>query len=86
LVKPISDHSSAWRPEFTISTVFASIMSVIVSYKVDQMWGGAINEAVTMESLERSMSNVKSEILARWKLITKLPKVPIVKAARKMCN
>ena len=43
LVKPISNPESAWRPEFTISTVFASIMSVIVSFKVDQMWGGTIN-------------------------------------------
>jgi hypothetical protein len=35
-------------------------MSVIVSFKVDQMWGGTIDEAVTMESLERSMKNVKN--------------------------
>lgn len=40
LVKPTSMPVSTWKPEFTISTVFASIMSAIVSYKVEQMYGG----------------------------------------------
>lgn len=40
IVKPTSMDVSTWRPEFTLSTVFASIMSAIVSYKVEQMYGG----------------------------------------------
>ncbi len=86
LVKPITMNVSTWRPEFTISTVFASIMSAIVSYKVEQMYGGFKDEAVSMESLKSSMENVKNEIKNRWKEISKLPKIPIVKAARFMCQ
>lgn len=86
LVKPMSTNLSTWRPEFTISTVFASIMSAIVSYKVEQMYGGFKDEAVSMESLSSSMNNVKNEIKNRWKEISKLPKIPIVKAARFMCQ
>lgn len=40
IVKPTSMAVSAWKPDLTISTVFASIMSAIVSYKVEQMYGG----------------------------------------------
>ncbi len=61
-------------------------MSAIVSYKVEQMYGGFKDEAVSMESLKSSMENVKNEIKNRWKEISKLPKIPIVKAARFMCQ
>ena len=40
IVKPTSMNVSTWKPDYTISTVFASIMSAIVSYKVEQMYGG----------------------------------------------
>ena len=61
-------------------------MSAIVSYKVEQMGGGFKDEAVSMESLSGSMENVKNEIKKRWKEISKLPKIPIVKAVRHMCQ
>lgn len=34
IVKPTSMQVSSWKPDYTLSTVFASIMSAIVSYKV----------------------------------------------------
>jgi ubiquitin-protein ligase len=86
IVKPTSMNVSTWKPEFTISTVFASIMSAIVSYKVEQMGGGFKDEAVSMESLCGSMLNVQNEIKNRWKEISKLPKIPIVKSVRLMCQ
>jgi len=43
IVKPIDNMQSAWKPGYTISTIFASIMDAIVSYKVPQMGGGFVN-------------------------------------------
>ena len=40
IVKPINNLQSTWKPQYTISTIFASIMDAIVSYKVPQMYGG----------------------------------------------
>lgn len=39
-----------------------------------------------MEKLHSSYKNVTNEIVNRWKEISKLPKIPIIKAARLMCN
>jgi hypothetical protein len=50
------------------------------------MYGGFKDEAVSMESLSSSMLNVQNEIKNRWKEISKLPKIPIVKAVRLMCQ
>jgi len=59
IVKPIDYPQSGWKSNYTITTVVASIMDAIVSYKVQQMYGGEKEEFVTMESLESSYSNVK---------------------------
>ena len=48
IVKPIDNPQSAWKPQYTISSVVASIMDAIVSYKVPQMHGGDKEEFVTM--------------------------------------
>jgi ubiquitin-protein ligase len=42
LVKPKNNPQSTWESDYTISTVFASIMQVIVSLNVDQMYGGVV--------------------------------------------
>ena len=40
IVKPTSMKESTWKTNYTLSTVFASIMGAIVSFKVPQMYGG----------------------------------------------
>lgn len=40
IVKPINNPQSSWKPQYTITTIVASIMDAIVSYKVQQMYGG----------------------------------------------
>ncbi|KAI1285855.1 hypothetical protein F5Y03DRAFT_402186 [Xylaria venustula] len=42
-----------WDPQYSISSLFASLMSAIVSFYVPQQHGGEIAEYVSMEKLDR---------------------------------
>ncbi|KAI1118405.1 hypothetical protein F5Y14DRAFT_400270 [Nemania sp. NC0429] len=70
----------AWRPEYTISSLFASVMSAIVSFYVPQQHGPVRPEYVSMEKLEVVKRDAVS-VYDRYKhLVPSLPSIPLVEA------
>ncbi|KAI0407430.1 hypothetical protein F4802DRAFT_611893 [Xylaria palmicola] len=73
-------NGGAWKPEYSISTLFASLMSAIVSFYVPQQSGGEIAEYVSMEKLER-VKKAAQETHEQYKhLLPILPEIPLVEA------
>jgi ubiquitin-protein ligase len=71
---------NVWQPDYTLSTVFGSLIQAVVSYLVPQLYGGPDKaEFVTMESLKSSYDNV-IETLNTYK--NYLPKIPLIPAIR----
>ena len=69
-----------WKPEYSISTLFASLMSAIVSFYVPQEYGPDQAEYVTMERL-RDVKRFASEAYRKYKhCIPNTPEIPLVEA------
>ncbi|KAI1166208.1 hypothetical protein F5B18DRAFT_607738 [Nemania serpens] len=70
----------AWRPEYSISSLFASLMSAIVSFYVPQEYGPARPEYVSMEKLEAVKRAAVSVYHRHKHLIPSIPRIPLVEA------
>lgn len=70
----------AWRPEYTLSSLFASLMSAIVSFYVTQQHGGERPEYVSMYRLHQAKKDAR-ETYDRWKAqLPEVPRIPLVVA------
>ncbi|KAI1277337.1 hypothetical protein F5Y07DRAFT_388593 [Xylaria sp. FL0933] len=70
----------AWNSEYTISLLFASLMSAIVSFYVPQLSGPEVAEYVSMKKLN-SVKKAAKETHERYKhLLPQLPDIPLVEA------
>ncbi|KAI1190862.1 hypothetical protein F5B17DRAFT_385376 [Nemania serpens] len=70
----------AWIPEYSISSLFASLMSAIVSFYVPQQHGSATPEYVSMEKL-RSVKSAAVSVYDTYKhLLPSIPRIPLVEA------
>ncbi|KAI1348964.1 hypothetical protein F5Y01DRAFT_327786 [Xylaria sp. FL0043] len=69
-----------WNSEYTISLLFASLMSAIVSFYVPQLSGSEVAEYVSMKKLN-SIKKAAKETHERYKhLLPQLPDIPLVEA------
>ncbi|GAP87532.1 hypothetical protein SAMD00023353_2600120 [Rosellinia necatrix] len=74
------EHGGIWKPEYSISSLLASLMSAIVSFYVPQQHGGDMAEFVSMGKL-RDVKIAAVETYKRYKhLLPSLPEIPLVKA------
>ena len=73
-------HGGTWRPEYTLSCLFASLMSAIVSFYVAQEYGGEFPEYVTMEKLESVKSEAEKTYQRYKNRLPPVPRVPLVEA------
>ncbi|KAJ2988183.1 hypothetical protein NUW58_g4113 [Xylaria curta] len=73
-------NGGVWKPEYSISSLFASLMSAIVSFYVPQQRGGEIAEYVSMEKLD-TVKKAAKETYEKYKhLLPIVPKIPLVEA------
>lgn len=72
--------AGAWEPSYTISTLFASLMSALVSFYVPQEYGPDQAEYVTMEKLSAIKSNVAVAYQKYKCNLPHIPQVPLVTA------
>ncbi|KAI1197815.1 hypothetical protein F5X97DRAFT_167499 [Nemania serpens] len=70
----------AWRPEYSISSLVASLMSAIVSFYVPQQYGPAKPEYVSMEKLKAVKSDAVSVYDMYRHVIPSIPSIPLVEA------
>ncbi|KAF2995093.1 hypothetical protein E8E13_003531 [Curvularia kusanoi] len=73
----------SWKPEYTLSSLFASLMSAIVSFYVYQENGTSRPEYVSMERLA-SVKESAEQVLHQHKphLPKTIPRIPLVRATR----
>lgn len=75
-----------WEPLYTLSCLFASLMSAIVSFYVSQQSGYELPEYVTMEKLEY----VKNEAEKTYKMyknrLPPVPRIPLIQATAVPAN
>ncbi|KAF1967860.1 hypothetical protein BU23DRAFT_559012 [Bimuria novae-zelandiae CBS 107.79] len=70
----------SWKPMYTLSSLFASLMSAIVSFYVTQQGGGEKAEYVSMELLSRVKQDAK-RTFKEWKShLPAIPRIPLVQA------
>ncbi|KAI1811481.1 hypothetical protein GGS20DRAFT_562664 [Poronia punctata] len=73
-------NGGTWKPDYTLASLLASLMSAIVSFYVPQEHGGAIPEYVSMEKLA-SVKRYATEAYRKHKhLIPQVPAIPLVEA------
>lgn len=70
----------AWQPEYTLSCLFASLMSAIVSFYVAQQGGGEKEEYVSMEKLDKIKSDARSTYNQHKDSLPDIPRIPLVDA------
>jgi ubiquitin-protein ligase len=73
-------HGGTWKPEYTISCLFASLMQALVTPKVPQDYGADRPEFVTMARLEEVKKSVERTYRAHKNEIPHLPVIPTVPA------
>lgn len=49
---------STWKPDYTITTIIASLLQSIVSIDIPQMYGPPVKEIISMEKLKEINNNV----------------------------
>ena len=70
--------NTAWKSEYTLSTLFGSLMSAIVSLNVEQQSGGFVKEFVTMEKLN-IVTKAALNTSLKWKEFLPItPEIPKV--------
>ncbi|KAL1597279.1 Ubiquitin-conjugating enzyme E2 6 [Paraconiothyrium brasiliense] len=69
-----------WKPQYTLSSLFASLMSAIVSFYVTQEYGPDQPEYVSMENL-RTVKDSAFRTYKRYKdQLPDVPRIPLVEA------
>jgi ubiquitin-protein ligase len=74
--------SHDWNSTYTLSALFGSLMSSIVSITIYQQHGDPIKEFVTMEKLKRVTQEATDTYVKKIKFLPKKPKIPFVVATR----
>ena len=67
---------TTWKPDYTLSAVFSSILQSVTSFKVPQMYGKDHDEFITMEKLSRCYHQVQFAIRKYNKYIPHIPCLP----------
>ncbi|OAL47014.1 hypothetical protein IQ07DRAFT_647285 [Pyrenochaeta sp. DS3sAY3a] len=70
-----------WKSKYTLSSLFASLMSAIVSFYVAQQSGGARPEYVSMELLRAVKEEAKNTFNKHKHHLPEVPRIPLVEAA-----
>ncbi|KAI1337969.1 hypothetical protein F5Y15DRAFT_388453 [Xylariaceae sp. FL0016] len=74
------EDQGAWKPEYSISTLFASLMSAIVSFYVTQQYGGEKPEYVSMERLQAVKNYARDSYETHKDRLPSIPDIPLVEA------
>ncbi|PVI01934.1 hypothetical protein DM02DRAFT_613356 [Periconia macrospinosa] len=69
-----------WKPEYTLSSLFASLMSAIVSYYVTQQYGGERPESVSMGRLNEVKQGARKTFSEYADRLPTIPRLPLVEA------
>lgn len=69
-----------WKPNYTLSSLFASLMSAIVSFYVAQQGGGSRPEYVSMGALKQVKQNAKTTYEIYKSRLPDVPQIPLVEA------
>jgi ubiquitin-protein ligase len=72
----LNRYTNVWKPDFTISCLFASLMNAVVSVNVPQQYGEDKVEFVDMFKLDRVKQHVRSAYL-KYKHL--MPLIPMIK-------
>ena len=74
-------NGGSWLPEYTISFLFASLMSELVSFYVPQVLGGTERaEYVSVEQLDTTKKGARETYEKYKHLLPELPRIPLVEA------
>jgi ubiquitin-protein ligase len=76
LRRSVSDNDGGWKPNYSISCLFASLMVAVVSINVPQQYGGDKIEYVSMETLAQTKKEVK-QCYDQYRHL--IPQVPTIK-------
>lgn len=79
-------NAGIWKPTYTISCLFASLMQAVVSYMVPQQYGAEVAEFVTMEKLATIYYNVKTAFETYKKLVPPIPEIKLIDALPVECD
>ncbi|KAJ4346479.1 Ubiquitin-conjugating enzyme E2 6 [Didymosphaeria variabile] len=69
-----------WKPQYTLSSLFASLMSAIVSFYVAQQFGNDRPEYVSMENLRKVKESVTRTYKRYKDRLPDVPRIPLVEA------